>query len=359
MIKNTVLPEEECVVCFTPSREYLKCSNPLCQTPICYDCLNTYLDISLRENAIPPCTNCRQVYLISDIKNPECQQKYEQCCLAELITHKGDDARKTWEISTKILAIRNERRIFIEERFPPAIAFTARVCMPDKLRKVDKQLTDKMEAQTRKSTRICMNLMCNGSLDENLTCLTCQTTFCQLCEKRMNANHVCNPDDIESVKMIKETIKCPNCLLPIFRSSGCNNMTCSNCGENFLYSTGEKGGSGSSNAHTEVREKIMLSVEYLKMLTDNNLLSDMVIFEQLEPPSPSDEKIKNLLTHYYKNNNTMSAKEMRTLSHLYEQHTRDKYNYQAYMRTLVELEELCQKEELTSEFLTSILEHFQ
>ena len=356
-LTQALTPEssQECVVCFMTSNDYLTCSNPSCQTPVCYDCLSTYLDISLRENSIPPCPNCRRVYLISDIKHAECKTKYDQCCLADLITHKGDDARRTWEITNKIIAIRNERKIFLEERFPRAISFTAQICMPNKLRRVDKQLTDKIEKQTQESTRVCMNLMCTGSLDANLKCLTCQTSFCKVCEKRLTVDHVCNVDDISSIQMIQQSVKCPNCLLPIFRSDGCNNMTCSNCGTAFLYSTGERGGSGSHNAPTEVRTKIRLSVEYLKYLTDNKLLNNMVVFEQQEPDKPSYEKIQNMLLVYYKNKMTLTSGEQRTLSLLYEKYQQKTLKYQAYMSSLVDLEELCRTGTLTGKFLDALL----
>jgi len=56
--------------------------------------------------------------------------------------------------------------------------------------------------------------------------------------------HVCNPDDVASVKLIaKETKPCPSCHTSIFRISGCDQMFCVKCNTPFCWRTGkiEKG----------------------------------------------------------------------------------------------------------------------
>ena len=100
-----------------------------------------------------------------------------------------------------------------------------------------------------------MNLYCNGFLDEKLVCMTCHTSFCLQCEKLLTSDHKCRPEDIESISVIKDMIHCPQCQLPVFKDVGCDSITCSNCGQLFKYSTGEKGGHGSINAPIKLETK--------------------------------------------------------------------------------------------------------
>jgi len=85
----------------------------------------------------------------------------------ELLGKHGDAARKTVEIRNNIETLRRVRQTFIAERFPRGIAYTVSVIMPTKLGRLDKQITEHIQAQTLNSRRICMNLTCNGFLNED------------------------------------------------------------------------------------------------------------------------------------------------------------------------------------------------
>jgi len=52
--------------------------------------------------------------------------------------------------------------------------------------------------------------------------------------------HVCNPDSIATVKLLKRTTQnCPKCATPITRSEGCDQMWCTQCQTAFSWKTGE------------------------------------------------------------------------------------------------------------------------
>ncbi|NDJ15421.1 MAG: hypothetical protein EBY17_30270, partial [Acidobacteriia bacterium] len=52
-------------------------------------------------------------------------------------------------------------------------------------------------------------------------------------------NHVCKPEDVESVKEIRQHSRlCPSCKSRIFRISGCDTMWCTQCNTGFNWRTG-------------------------------------------------------------------------------------------------------------------------
>lgn len=85
---------------------------------------------------------------------------------------------------------------------------------------------------------------CNGYIimnDKNeRRCIKCNTRYCTKCSEIFeNENHICDPDILESMKLItKECHKCPCCGVPIFKISECNHMLCTNCHNGFDWKTG-------------------------------------------------------------------------------------------------------------------------
>lgn len=81
---------------------------------------------------------------------------------------------------------------------------------------------------------------CRGFLDEKWQCGICGQQSCDKCGSVIGENHICNPNDVASVREIrKHTKACPNCNIPIHRISGCNQMWCVKCHTAFDYITGK------------------------------------------------------------------------------------------------------------------------
>ena len=80
-------------------------------------------------------------------------------------------------------------------------------------------------------------------------CTICETKICGKCweiipeagkdgEKK---EHVCDPDILETVNMLKDDTKpCPVCSTRIFKVYGCSQMYCTNCKTAFDWNTGKK-----------------------------------------------------------------------------------------------------------------------
>ena len=85
---------------------------------------------------------------------------------------------------------------------------------------------------------------CNGYIVMNdkkeRRCIKCNTRYCTECSEIFEGDeHVCDPDVIETIKLItQECHKCPCCGVPIFKISGCNHMFCTNCHNGFDWHTG-------------------------------------------------------------------------------------------------------------------------
>lgn len=87
----------------------------------------------------------------------------------------------------------------------------------------------------------CPTADCAGFLNTSWECGLCSTKACKDCREAVvdAANHVCNPDTVETIKAIaKEAKPCPKCGTQISKISGCDQMWCIQCKTAFSWNTG-------------------------------------------------------------------------------------------------------------------------
>lgn len=88
-------------------------------------------------------------------------------------------------------------------------------------------------------TRKCPKENCKGFIDENWYCGLCQNTFCSKCNELKEEDHVCNPDSVKTMKLLKRDTKpCPKCGTMIYKIDGCGQMWCTDCHTAFSWTTG-------------------------------------------------------------------------------------------------------------------------
>ena len=95
-----------------------------------------------------------------------------------------------------------------------------------------------------KFTRGCPKEECRGFLDEMWKCGICETSFCDMCNEECVEGHVCDPDTVKTMKLLKRDTKpCPKCSTMIHKIDGCAQMWCTTCQTAFDWRTGaiEKG----------------------------------------------------------------------------------------------------------------------
>jgi len=358
----------DCLICFCPIEGIpLTCGDPNCTVQTCSDCAGALVNYSAQNHLIPTCPGekCQAYYLWSEIKKlpPVDLKTYEQTCLDSLIKDKGDIAAKQLEQKLILERLREDRRVFIQEQFPKAIARVAQIALKSKLSALEKDKVESINENLKSSHRICMNLCCNGHLDKDLVCMKCLSSFCQKCEKVLTENHKCKSEDIESLELIKGIFKCPGCQFPIEKSMGCNGMTCANCTTTFNYGTGELANHGSSNAPITNREIIFLSTEFQSQLSEEEL-QVLLEIESMEPKQHSEVTLINLLKKYYLLNKkpltaNQKQQEIYTLAKKIakeiEAMVQNRYRSRAYINSLTLIEKTVYDKNLGLDFLTEIL----
>lgn len=80
----------------------------------------------------------------------------------------------------------------------------------------------------------CVTQNCNGIINYDNKCITCNTEICDKCESLAHKGE-CNQDIYNNINLINNDVNfsiCPNCRIRIKREKGCCNMTCK-CGFQF------------------------------------------------------------------------------------------------------------------------------
>ena len=90
--------------------------------------------------------------------------------------------------------------------------------------------------------RACPAEECRGFLSADWKCGLCKIETCSKChviKTRGTEPHTCNPDDVETAKLLaKDTKPCPKCHTGIFKIDGCDQMWCTQCHTAFSWRTG-------------------------------------------------------------------------------------------------------------------------
>ena len=94
--------------------------------------------------------------------------------------------------------------------------------------------------EARKFVHKCPTDNCKGFLSENWYCGLCTNYFCEECNDVKHDDHVCDPDTVKTMELIKRDSKpCPKCGILIHRTDGCAQMWCTSCHCVFDWRTGE------------------------------------------------------------------------------------------------------------------------
>ncbi len=96
----------------------------------------------------------------------------------------------------------------------------------------------------------CSSEKCKGFVGKDYLCGLCGTQTCSKCLFTKSTNHECKEENIETASALrKETKPCPECHIPIFKISGCDQMFCTQCKTVFSWKTGKKENGNIHNPH--------------------------------------------------------------------------------------------------------------
>lgn len=240
---------KDCVICCETmnkiGRKPVEC--PYCKHEVCTSCFKIYL-LSL-VSPTPECMNCHKHLTLEFVSentpktfhNKEYRHKRTMIIQSQERSLLPGTQHLVEEYHDRI---RNEKEIKrLQEEYKS-------------LRKRLKEINDEISVLRNPKTRIkeeeekkkfimgCPVDNCRGFLSQAWKCGTCETYICSKCREpkdgRDDENHVCNPETVETVKMLKnETKPCPNCAVPIYKISGCPQMWCTSCKTTFCWNTGK------------------------------------------------------------------------------------------------------------------------
>jgi len=93
------------------------------------------------------------------------------------------------------------------------------------------------------TTRKCPVDDCRGFLNGRWVCGICETKTCKDCNEPMGDDHVCDPNNVETMRLLQRDSKpCPSCGTFITKIDGCDQMWCtqSTCHTAYSWRTGKK-----------------------------------------------------------------------------------------------------------------------
>lgn len=207
-----------------------------------------------------PCLSCSQFYILSVVQEPHCMnckrlwsrefvddRFSRQFVNNELKSHREAilfEQQKNLLVQTqeniKLLRAQREYEEQIEQIQDKIVILENQVAELE----YKKNAIRPLEVQKEYHNDImlpCPSSTCRGFIENNLKCGICSTTICITCHEMAVEPHTCKPEIVDSVRLLQEdTKRCPNCAVQIFKTSGCDQMWCTNCKIAFDWKTGEK-----------------------------------------------------------------------------------------------------------------------
>ena len=331
-----------CLICFCDfegGKKYT-CCDPRCSEYICLECLKRYIEISDSENSLPTCPRekCEGVFDELSIDS-SLLEPYRRLLLKYHRLVKTADIETYAKNKAIISMLKDEKEKFVVEKMPKAVQKVSKLAFAGRLKKVQKIQAGR---NVNRVSRTCINLVCNGFLDETFKCTKCNTQFCKECEEEKGEEHVCDANILESIKAINGMVSCPSCKTKIEKSEGCMAITCAVCKTNFWYNTGEKGDHGNHGKYVDVilQNTVSLVSEYVDFIPREFVhyireLEQSVVKSDLEKMEISFEKM--LLS-----NDKISEKKF---SELYSSIVRKRIDISICAKKLSTLEKILRKRE--------------
>lgn len=152
--------------------------------------------------------------------------------------------------------------------------------------------TKKEKAETTYVFR-CPHDKCRGFVSLDFVCGTCEGSVCGKCHMPLSDDvdkHMCKKEDIKSAELVmSDTKPCPKCMTLIFKSSGCNQMFCTQCHTTFDWVTGKVENGVIHNPHF---------YEYISKLKDLDVNVEAVACGEIPTPYQFVVLVRNITEDY-------------------------------------------------------------
>lgn len=237
---------EDCAICAEKRKSFVVC--PKCQFSSCKSCTKKFLlecpDIN------PKCMSCKAQwdfeFLAENTDDDFHNKTYrEYRCKIILQREKSllpatqpfvDDAKKL-DILEKKIEENNKEMKKLRARMRDLL--DEQKDLRDEVHTIRGMAGENKVTHKTEFIGHCPEQDCKGFLDTEYTCGMCKKTACRKCRETEHEG-ACNPDTVKTVKALaKDTKKCPNCGVPIYKIEGCDQMFCMSCHTAFSWTTGK------------------------------------------------------------------------------------------------------------------------
>lgn len=234
-----------CVEDFNKSN-HKEISCPFCDFSVCLVCMKRYLMESIKN--VPDCMACHKDFsmdfiysvmpkkfhsgeyrdkLIDSLLSQEKSLLPDTQNLVQAYINRGKKSKEIQELEDekaylkfRLKEIQDRIRVLNEEQR-----------RDDPLARINGGTLQEEKKERKKFIMRCPDEECRGFLSQAWKCGTCEKYACSQCmvikTERNDENHICDPDMVATVKMIKsETKPCPKCAVPIYKIDGCSQMWC-------------------------------------------------------------------------------------------------------------------------------------
>ena len=211
------------------------------------------------------CSRCTERYLLEthdDAHCMSCRKGWEQDVLSKHLTQ--NFLTKVYKNRRKEVLLDREKSLLpqtqpdveqeLAERARKKLLnemLSERRRLTEELRKISIAIDDlrysegveRTEPSGTTTTRKCPVEDCRGFLSNHWKCGICETQICKECNEPKDEGHVCDPNDVETMNLLKKDSKpCPACGTLITKIDGCDQMWCTqpNCHTAFSWRSGKK-----------------------------------------------------------------------------------------------------------------------
>lgn len=231
------------ICCETTNGKNKPVSCGFCDFSACSQCTERFL-LEIHDDA--HCMSCRKSWdhgiLTEKLTSKFLKKDYKNRRREILLDREKSLLPQTQPDVERELALREKNKL-IEQLRQEKIELTKR------LRQINETIedlrygdhTDRPEINT--TTRKCPVEDCRGFLSNKWKCGICETVICKDCNEPKCEGHACDPNTVETMKLLKKDSKpCPCCGTLITKIDGCDQMWCTQptCHTAFSWRTGQK-----------------------------------------------------------------------------------------------------------------------
>lgn len=258
-----------CSICIEPfnnTRKRIECMH--CNLVSCTFCTTTYLQ---NNSMTPQCMQCHHMW-----SNQYIRENFGPTFIKKMATIRKEtlfvEQQSFFPNTLDYVILRKQKNELTEKYMSVAkddtISFNKRGSLLNDLARQMRENSRQINAHLypirgvnypensenevqQKYIKKCDNGDCNGFVNETTkSCQLCNTEYCTDCMEKKCINHVCKPENVKSITMLrKDTKNCPNCTSLIHRISGCPDMFCVSCKTAFNWNTLKINRQGNSNPH--------------------------------------------------------------------------------------------------------------